>query len=295
MMAIKFLKPGGRGLAALGVYRTAPALPAGAGLDFQNGSGAAQAGDQGRGSAVRSDAAPVLAIAETDREFLRFISKASGARRLSRYAAAAPLLAEAEASAGAAAPWSAALIALGLPDLNGVIAIARLKALHPGMKIWAMAGVEESHTLLGAICAGADGYLIKRLSMDGVVADFGAFNADQPPLGSRLAVSLLKLAGDLVWGRPAPVPVELPPRLGLSRLQLQLLKLVAYGDTVAAAAARMGLSEAKGYECVREIYRALQQPALSTAVPQALRAQMLGPSPATRVACELNLKNDTAG
>jgi len=293
MMAIKFLKPGGRGLAALGVYRTAPALPAGAGLDSQDGSGAARAGEQDR--ALRGDVAPVLAIAETDREFLRFISRASGARRLTRYAAAAPLLAEAEAAAGGAAPWSAALIALGLPDLNGVIAIARLKALYPRLKIWAMAGVEESHTLLGAICAGADGYLIKRLSMDGLVADFGAFNADQPPLGSRLAVSLLKLAGDLVWGRPAPLPVELPPRLGLSRLQLQLLKLVAYGDTIAAAAARMGLSEARGYDCVREIYRTLQQPVLSNAVPQALRAQMLGQPPAARVACELNLKDETAG
>ena len=293
MMAIKFLKPGGRGLAALGVYRTAPALAAGAGLDFQDGPGTAQAGEQG--SALQRDTAPVLAIADTDKEFLRFISRASGSSRLSRYATAAPLLAAAETSAGAAAPWSAALIALGLPDLNGAIVISRLKTLYPRLKIWAMAGMEESHTLLGAICAGADGYLIKRLSMDGVVADFGAFNADQPPLGSRLAVSLLKLAGDLVWGRPAPVSVTLPPRLGLSRLQLQLLKLVAYGDTIAAAAARMGLSEARGYDCVREIYRTLQQPVLSNAVPQALRAQMLGQPPAARVACELNLKDERAG
>ncbi|MDB5977225.1 MAG: DNA-binding response regulator [Nevskia sp.] len=217
-----------------------------------------------------------LAVADADDEFLRVMQRACGGRRLIRYAAGAPLLAEAKAarSVSGTAPWDAALITLGLPDLNGTTAIAQMRALHPGLCIWATVGVEESHTLIGAICAGADGYIVKNFAPGSAAMDLGALDQDQRPLGRKLAVSLLQLAGDSLWSREPSIQ-SLPPLAdGFTRTQLQLLRLIARGDSIAVAGERMSLVEGDANMLVRQIYAVLQSPQRRDRVPEALREQV---------------------
>ena len=217
-----------------------------------------------------------LAVADADDEFLRVMQRARGGRRLIRYAAGAPLLAEAKAarSVSGTAPWDAVLITLGLPDLNGITAIAQMRALHPGLRIWATVGVEESHTLIGAICAGADGYIIKNFAPGSAATDLGALDQDQRPLGRKLAVSLLQLAGDSLWPREPSIQ-SLPPLAdGFTRAQLQLLRLIARGDSIVIAGERMSLVEGDANTLVRQIYEMLQSPQRRHSVPEALRDQV---------------------
>lgn len=222
---------------------------------------------------------PTLAVADADDEFLRVMQRARGGRRLIRYAAGAPLLAEAKAarSVSGTAPWDAVLITLGLPDLSGTTAIAQMRAMHPGLRIWATVGVEESHTLIGAICAGADGYIIKNFAPGSAATDLGALDQDQRPLGRKLAVSLLQLAGDSLWPRePVMQSLQSLPPLAdsFSRSQLQLLRLIGCGDSVAIAGERMSLVEGDANTLVRQIYEMLQSPQCRDRVPEALREQV---------------------
>ncbi len=216
-----------------------------------------------------------LAVADADHEFLRVIQRARGGLRLIPYMAAAPLLAEARAAraVSGSAPWDAALITLGLPDLNGNSTIAQMRALHPGLKIWATVGVEESHTLIGAICAGADGYIVKCFNPGAASAELRALDQDQPPLGRKLAVSLLQLAGDSLWPRESSGGSQPPLQDCFSRAQNQLLRLIARGDSIATAGERMTLTDGGAHAIVRQIYGLLQTPQLRASVPEALREQ----------------------
>ena len=216
-----------------------------------------------------------LAVADADHEFLRVIQRARGGRRMIPYVAAAPLLAEARAAraVSGSAPWDAVLITLGLPDLNGNSAIAQMRALHPGLKIWATVGIEESHTLIGAICAGADGYIVKCFNPGGASASLSALDQDQPPLGRKLAVSLLQLAGDSLWPREFSGGSQPPLQDCFSRAQNQLLRLIARGDSIATAGERMAPTEGGAHAIVRQIYGLLQTPQLRASVPEALREQ----------------------
>lgn len=233
------------------------------------------------GAALSSRAAaaarPTLGVADDDVPFLRTLNQARGTRSLHCYDSAASVLEAGElARAGdGAAPWDAVIVSIGLPDLHGNAVIARLRDWFPRLTIWAAIGAEESHSLIGAICAGADGYLIKSCKAEGERASLAALDAGQPPLGRSLAVSLLQLAGDSLWSRPSHAPSGLPARLDLSRTQLQLLRLIARGDSIPVAAGRMTLPADTAWLLLRDIYRHLRRAPLCVAVPQTLRLQVL--------------------
>jgi len=218
-----------------------------------------------------------LGIADGDPPFLRALNRARGTHALRCYDSAAGVM-EAGARARAAAstpPWDAVIVSLGLPDLHGNAVIAQLRHWFPQLVIWAAIGMEESHSLIGAVCAGADGYLVKSGKPDQDRSGLLALDARRPPFSRSMAVSLLQLAGDPAWNRRGHTPAGLPPRLGLSRQQLQLLQLVARGDAVPAAAERMALAADGAWLVLCEIYGQLRRAPLCTAVPQALRLQVL--------------------
>ncbi|MGO4779506.1 response regulator transcription factor, partial [Lysobacter sp. 2RAB21] len=79
------------------------------------------------------------------------------------YAAAEPLLARAAQAQrrGEQRPWDLVLMDIGLPQLDGIEATRKLKAMFPEVRVVVLTVFEEPHRVLAAICAGADGYLLK--------------------------------------------------------------------------------------------------------------------------------------
>jgi DNA-binding NarL/FixJ family response regulator len=51
---------------------------------------------------------------------------------------------------------------LQMPGLNGIDATRSLKASIPGLKVVVLTGFEEPAAILEAVCAGADGYMLKK-------------------------------------------------------------------------------------------------------------------------------------
>jgi DNA-binding NarL/FixJ family response regulator len=221
-------------------------------------------------------ARPNLAVADDDMPFLRVVNQVRGSRSLSCYDSAAAVLESAErARENGTMPWDAVLVSIGLPDLHGNAVIARLRDWFPQLTIWAAIGAEESHSLIGAICAGADGYLIKTCRQEPERAALGALDQNRPPLSRSVAAALLQLAGDSLWSTRGQMPQNLPPHLGLSRQQLQLLRLIARGDSLAFAAERLELPIEAAWNVVREVYRHLRKAPLCVSVPRALRLRVL--------------------
>jgi DNA-binding NarL/FixJ family response regulator len=217
-----------------------------------------------------------LGVADGDQPFVRALRQLRGSRALRCYDSAAAVLAAGEQAraAGGAPPWDGVIVSLGLSDLHGNAVIARLREGFPQLTLWAAIGLEESHSLLGAICAGADGYLVKSGAAASDRANLAALDPERPPFGRAMAVSLLQLAGDPAWNRRGHTPASLPPGLGLSRQQLQLLRLIARGDAVPAVAERMAVRADEAWLILRGIYHQLRRTPLRAAVPQALRLQL---------------------
>lgn len=71
---------------------------------------------------------------------------------------------------GKAVAWDLALMDLDLPGMTGIEATAAIKKRLPEILVVCLAVFEEPATILEAICAGADGYLLKRSSPQELLA-----------------------------------------------------------------------------------------------------------------------------
>src|SRR6266511_1883199 len=88
-------------------------------------------------------------------------------------------------------PWDIVMMDLEMPQMNGIEATRRLKALRPELKVVVLTVFEDPAAILEAVSAGADGYLLKKARarelLDGVrtVAEGGA------PLTAEVARKVL--------------------------------------------------------------------------------------------------------
>ncbi len=128
---------------------------------------------------------------------------------------------------------------IGLPGLNGVETTQEILRVQPDCKVVVLSMYDDENSVMGAIRAGARGFVLKRASdMDLVealrmVAAGGIYLS--PQVSDRLLMRIQK--GDLE-ARQAHSALE-----GLSPRELQVLRLVAGGKTSKEIANLLDLSE----------------------------------------------------
>ncbi len=77
---------------------------------------------------------------------------------------------ERAAARGAPPPWDLVLSDVELPDASGIEVARRVKAAYPELPVVLLTVFEEPDTILDAIRAGADGYLLKRAATGEILA-----------------------------------------------------------------------------------------------------------------------------
>lgn len=165
-----------------------------------------------------------------------------------------------------ASGWDVVLMDLEHPDGSGVAAIRALKNLRPDLPVLALTVFEEPATVLAAICAGADGYLLKRSSATELVAAIRSAGTGGAPLSPGIASALLQ-----VVRKTSAAPVSHPSRLDLTAREQDVLRCLAGGHTYqeAADSLRIGLETVRSH--VRALYKKLQVHSVSEAVARAIR------------------------
>lgn len=166
----------------------------------------------------------------------------------------------------AAAEWDVVLMDLEHPDGSGVHAIRALKNVRPDLPILALTVFEEPATVLAAICAGADGYLLKRASAAELVAAIRTVGVGGAPLSPGVAGALLQ-----VVRRNAGAPTSAPSRLDLTGREQDVLRCLASGHTYQETADRLGIGVETVRTHVRALYRKLQVHSVGEAVARAIR------------------------
>jgi DNA-binding NarL/FixJ family response regulator len=133
------------------------------------------------------------------------------------------------------------LMDLRMPRLDGVEATRRIRSAHPQIEIVVLTTYADDVSILGALQAGARGYLTKDAGADEIARAIHAAAAGQTLLDPAVQQRLLSAAAA---GRPDPavtaaiLPDELTPR------EAEVLRLIAAGLSNGEIADRLVISEA---------------------------------------------------
>jgi len=140
------------------------------------------------------------------------------------------------------------LMDLRMPGLDGVGATRRLRAEHPSVKVIVLTTYADDRSVVGALQAGADGYLTKDAGGDEIRQALARVLEGQAvidPAVQRLLVDAVVANTPQPGGRATPAePVPTAPPDGLTPREAEVLGLIAAGLSNAEIAARLVVSEA---------------------------------------------------
>jgi DNA-binding NarL/FixJ family response regulator len=166
------------------------------------------------------------------------------------------------------------LMDLEMPGMNGVECTRRIKALLPDVAVVVLTVFEDRDTIVEAISAGADGYLLKRTPANQLVQQLRDVMAGGSPLSAGVARTVLELVRQLNRPRPSRAvqgarAVDLTPR------EAEVLGCLVQGMSYKATAAALGISIDTVRTHIRAIYGKLQVRNVADAVRRALREKLV--------------------
>lgn len=158
---------------------------------------------------------------------------------------------------------------LGLPDGSGLDVIPQLKAA--GICSLVITAFGDRETVLAALAAGADGYLLKDSPAEAVLDGIRVTLAGGAPISAAAAIFLLERFREPV----APVADPIPSAERLTARETELLTLFSRGHSYKSAARDLGISPLTVGDHVKAIYRKLEVNSRSEAVFAAVRRGQL--------------------
>lgn len=170
------------------------------------------------------------------------------------------------------------LVDLGLPDGSGLEVIAAARARWPRAATMVSTIFGDEEHVLAAIEAGAMGYLLKDAEPETVVQEVRSLHAGGSPINPLVARKLLLHArqqtgaGDAPARASAAAASEVQP---LSARELEVLRLVAHGYTLAEVAQALEVSPHTVRTFVRRIYAKLHVDSRAAAVREGARQGLL--------------------
>ena len=162
-------------------------------------------------------------------------------------------------------PPEVVLVDLDLPDGNGIDLIRATRALSADTQSMVVTVFGDEKSVLGAIEAGARGYLLKDASEDGVGIAILQLLAGGSPITPAIAQHLILRFQERA---PAVGPEGAP---ALSKRELEVLELVVKGFTFPEIASLLAISPHTVGTFIRRIYRKLEVRSRAEAVFEALQ------------------------
>ena len=188
------------------------------------------------------------------------------------------------------------LLDLGLPRMSGIDVTRAVKAKHPGIEILIFTIFDEEDKVLGAVKAGASGYLLKGATTDKIVEAIKEVKAGGTVIQPNLARRLLRhFRVDVATAAGTPnnavVPETSPASLSddaaaqgtneeprirpLSDREKEILQLIAKGVSNSEAARLLNLSKATIRTHLEHIYEKLEVTNRVDAVTEGIRKGLI--------------------
>ena len=162
-------------------------------------------------------------------------------------------------------PMALALVDLHLPDGDGRELIAQLRAEDPGVGILVVSAWSSEEAILGALRAGATGYVLKERDDMEVMLSIRSVLRGGAPIDPFIARRIL----ELLPASAAPGAASPPPENSLSERENEILQLVASGLSNREIAEQLFLSRYTVESHVKRVYRKLAVSSRTGAVHEA--------------------------
>jgi DNA-binding NarL/FixJ family response regulator len=183
-------------------------------------------------------------------------------------AAALERLALSATGTGSPPEWDLVLMDLDMPGMSGVECTRRFKAALPDVPVVVLTVFEDRANILAAICAGADGYLLKRTPADGLLLQLRAVLAGGSPLSAGVAKTVLDAVRQV---NAATGTSATPGGVELTEREREVLACLVRGMSYKAVARSLGISIDTVRSHIRGVYGTLQVHSVAAAVSRAVR------------------------
>ncbi len=160
------------------------------------------------------------------------------------------------------------LLDVGLPGMNGIDALARLRQLAPKTAIVLLTVFEDDDKIFRAICAGVSGYLLKTSSIDDIATAIRSAAAGGSPINPTIARRVLEM-----FSKANTVLSK--PDYGLTPRERDILQQLVNGKTIKEAAAALGISYYTADEYIRRVYEKLHVHTRGGAVAKAVQEKLV--------------------
>jgi DNA-binding NarL/FixJ family response regulator len=156
---------------------------------------------------------------------------------------------------------------IGLPGMDGIEGVRRLKERHPSLTILMLTVYDDDERVFDALCAGACGYLLKKTPPARLLEAVGEAARGGAPMTPEIARRVVSLFRQ--FRPPEQVDYQLTPH------ELRLLKLLVEGHNYKTAAAHLNVSVNTVCFHIKQVYEKLQVHSKSEAVAKALRNRLV--------------------
>lgn len=146
------------------------------------------------------------------------------------------------------AAWDLVILDLGLPDRGGLECLVDLRILRPDLRVLVLSMHVEESVVLGALRAGARGYVVKSASGEELLAAARAVAGGGTYVHGRVAAPVLRE----LQGSPPPPGITEAPVLG--ERQRALLRGLVRGRSNREIAEEMNLSVSSVKAGLRELF-----------------------------------------
>jgi len=156
---------------------------------------------------------------------------------------------------------------IGLPGMDGIQGIKILKERYPEMLILMITVYDDDERIFDALCAGANGYLLKRTPPMRLLESLRDAVDGGSPMSPEVASKVIRLFREI--RPPEAVDYDLTPH------EIRLLKLLVDGHNYNTAAKELNSSVNTVKFYIKRIYEKLQVHSKSEAVAKALKERLL--------------------
>ena len=147
-----------------------------------------------------------------------------------------------------------ALVDVRMPDLDGIAATRRLLATAPEVKVIILTTFEQDDYIFAAIASGASGFLLKRARPEELLSAIHAVAAGD----SLLSPSVTRIVLEHLAHQPTPTPESTGQLAQLTSRELQVLELIARGQSNREIASTLVIEESTVKTHVKRILLKLE-------------------------------------